>query len=157
MLLHACPSCAELAREFKWEETCVGSFGKCEVCGTDQKPNPCGGPHTGIFAGLAVFKAPDDAVKLIRTAQRKRLYAIAYEYRVRNRVRDDSRKVGEAFSVDGVWKPDIIYCHAMTDGDARVQFLNSEAPEHLRFMRIVGVAPVLGFHVENSQGTKVAT
>ncbi len=64
------------------------------------------------------------------------LYAIAYEARIRF----------------GVWKPDFLYLHAASDGDARWQFLNSESPATMRHMRIVGVAPVLGYLVNDNHG-----
>ena len=74
------------------------------------------------------------------TPSGKFLYAIAYEYRVRV----------------GVWKPDIIYLHAKDDGDARIQFFQSESQVKWRHMRIVGIAPVIGFHVNDSKGDNLS-
>jgi len=62
------------------------------------------------------------------------LYAIAYEYR----------------SSRNTWLPEFLYLHAVNDADARLQFFHSQSP-HL-YMRIVGIAPVLGYLVNDSHG-----
>ncbi len=72
------------------------------------------------------------------------LYAIAYEYRASKR---------KGASITNVWLPEFQYLHATSVGDARVQFLGSQSP-HLH-MRIVGIAPVLGFLVDDSHGDEL--
>lgn len=67
---------------------------------------------------------------------KKPLYAIAYEYRVR----------------PGVWRPEIEYMHAEDNSDARLQFFRSEPNSNHRHMRIVGIAPVLGYFVNDNKG-----
>ncbi len=77
------------------------------------------------------------ASKLIKqTPSGKYLYSIAYEFR----------------ESPGVWKPAILYVHATDAGDARVQYLQSEAEGNHRHMRIVGIAPVIGYHVNDNHG-----
>jgi hypothetical protein len=77
------------------------------------------------------------------TEPEKKLYAIAYEYRLG---RGRNRK----------WCADIDYLHATDAGDARLQYLNSEPPQVMREVRIVGIAPVLGYFVNDNHGEKLS-
>lgn len=75
---------------------------------------------------------------------KKELHAIAYEYKVRDR----NGKVR--------WVPEIDYLHATDTGDARLQYLQSEPPQVMREVRIVGVAKVLGYFVDDNHGDKLS-
>lgn len=77
----------------------------------------------------------------------KKLYAIAYEYRLEYVVNGEKRRK---------WVPEIDYLHAIDDGDARLQYLQSEPPSVMRETRIVGVAPVIGYFVNDSHGDDVS-
>ena len=86
------------------------------------------------------MSAAVDTEKKYDTKDGKRLYAIAYEYRVRR----------------GKWVPEIDYLHATDDGDARLQFFQSESPAIMRETRIVGIAPVIGHYVHDNHGEAVS-
>ncbi len=77
---------------------------------------------------------------LIDVRDGKKLYAIAYEYRVAR----------------GKWLPEIDYLHAVDDGDARLQFFLSETPEVMRETRVVGIAPVIGYFVNDNHGDDIS-
>ncbi len=68
--------------------------------------------------------------------EKRLLYAIAYEYRVKR----------------GKWVPDMDYLHANDAGDARWWFFQSEPPETFRQVNVVGVAPVIGYFVNDNHG-----
>jgi len=72
------------------------------------------------------------------SASGKQLYAISYIYMVS----------------PGVWKGDFLYVHASDAGDARLQYFQSNDPEVLqrRHVRIEGVAPVIGYFVNDAHG-----
>lgn len=70
------------------------------------------------------------------TKTNKVLYCICYEFKLR----------------PGVWDCDKLYLHAENDGDARWQFLRAENPDLMREMRIVGIAPVVGYFVNDTRG-----
>jgi len=76
----------------------------------------------------------------IRTTTDRLLYCICYEYRLR----------------PGVWDCDKLYLHADDAGDARLQFFRSDAPETMRQIRIVAVAPVVGFFVDDNKGEELS-
>ena len=80
---------------------------------------------------------------LIDIKNGKKLYAIAYEY-----------KVGEGRYTR--WIPEVDYLHAIDDCDARLQYFQSEPPEVMRQVRIVGIAPVIGYHVHDNHGDKLS-
>lgn len=77
---------------------------------------------------------------LKRTPSGKLLFAIAYEYRV----------------TMGVWAPAMLYVHAVDAADARVQYLQSEYLENQKHMRLVGIAPVIGYFVHDNHGDKLS-
>ncbi len=54
------------------------------------------------------------------------------------------------------WVAEKLYMHADSAGDARVMFMNSEAPETHRRINIVGVAPVIGYFVHDNHGDKLS-
>ncbi len=72
--------------------------------------------------------------------EKRLLYAIAYEYRVKR----------------GVWKPDIDYLHAVDDKDAHFAFFQSESPQVMRQVKVVGVAPVIGYFVDDKHGEQLS-
>jgi hypothetical protein len=72
----------------------------------------------------------------IKTTTKRKLYCIAYEFKVS----------------PGVWDADMVYMHGDTAEEIRLQFFRSNAPELMREIRIVGIAPVIGYFVEDKQG-----
>lgn len=84
---------------------------------------------------------------LIDVKDGKRLYAIAYERRVTYYAGGRRRRK---------WVPDIEYLHAIDDGDARLQYFQSEHVGVMRETRIVGVAPVIGYHVNDKHGDDIS-
>ncbi len=76
------------------------------------------------------------------------LYAIAYERRVAYTARNGQRR--------RKWVPEIEYLHAIDEGDARLQYFQSEVPQVMHETRIVGVAPVIGYHVNDNHGDDVS-
>lgn len=77
------------------------------------------------------------------TQPKQQLYAIAYEYRIG---RGRTRK----------WIPEIDYLHADDGADARLKFFQSEPLEIMREVRMVGVAPVIGYFVDDNKGDKLS-
>ena len=75
------------------------------------------------------------------------LYAIAYERRIIYFKNGQRRRK---------WVPGIEYLHAKDEGDARLQYFQSELPGVMQETRIVGVAPVIGYHVEDNHGDKLS-
>lgn len=52
-----------------------------------------------------------------------------------------------------VWEADIRYLHAEDAGEARMMFTAAHTyPLVHRLMRIVGIAPAIGFHVHDDHG-----
>jgi hypothetical protein len=84
---------------------------------------------------------------LIDVRDGKILYAIAYE-RLTVYWKNGERRRR--------WEPGIEYLHAVNDGDARYQYFNSELPEVMTETRIVGVAPVIGYHVHDNHGDVIS-
>jgi hypothetical protein len=83
---------------------------------------------------------------LIDVRDGKTLYAIMYEKRVvYYRGRERRRK----------WVPGSEYLHAKDLEDARLQYFNSEAPKVMQEVRIVGIAPVIGYHVNDNHGDDI--
>lgn len=76
----------------------------------------------------------------VKTTTKRLLYCICYEYRV-------SR---------GVWDCDKWYFHGDDIEDVRLQFLRSNAPELMREIRIVGIAPVVGYFVDDKKGEQLS-
>lgn len=111
---------------------CSSEQGHTEECPTQKKakcpPHRKGEGLLGVTVCLDCGVLWDDI---------PRLYAIAYEYK---------RGLN-------TWVPEFMYMHATSDGDARVQFFSSQSP-HLH-MRIVGIAPVLGFLVDDKHGEEL--
>lgn len=72
----------------------------------------------------------------------KVLYAIAYMFTPR----------------PGVWKGDFLYVHAEDAGEARLIYLRSEDPEMLqkKNVTITGVAPVIGYFVNDEHGESLS-
>ena len=102
-----------------------------EVCPTHKK-GTCPPHRKGLYQGDVVCV---ECKQLWDTIPQ--LYCIAYEYR----------------ATLHVWRADFMYLHAVSDGDARIQFLGSQSP-HLH-MRIVGIAPVLGYLVDDAHGEEL--
>lgn len=73
---------------------------------------------------------------LKQTESGKFLFAIAYEYRIK----------------PGVWGADFVYLHAADAADARLQFFASEPTSLHKHMRVVGIAPVVGYQVNDNHG-----
>lgn len=48
-------------------------------------------------------------------------------------------------------KGELLYVHATDSGEARMQYMMSEQMK-LRHLELVGVSPVIGFHVNDSKG-----
>ncbi len=84
---------------------------------------------------------------LIDVKDGKILYAIAYEKRV-SYVKNGQRR--------RKWIPGMEYLHAVDEGDARLQYFQSEAPQVMQEVRIVGVAPVIGYHVNDNHGDDIS-
>lgn len=74
-----------------------------------------------------------------KQSRRKRLYAIAYERHVNQEV-----------------YPCIEYLHAFNARRARVQFMKGFNFNEIRVIKVVGVAPVVGFHVHDEHGEKLS-
>lgn len=113
-----------------------------DTCATQVKakcpPHSRGRDGTGNEVCKACGKLWDEIPKL---------YCIAYEYRVNLVSRRDHATIHN-------WKADFLYLHATSDSDARGQFFSSQSP-HLH-MRIVGVAPVLGYFVDDEHGENLS-
>jgi len=75
-----------------------------------------------------------------KTDTKRTLYCICYEYRIR----------------PGVWDCDKLYLHADDAGDARLQFFRSDSPETMRHIRIVGIAPSIGYFVDDKKGEELS-
>lgn len=84
---------------------------------------------------------------LIDVKDGKRLYAIAYERRV-GYVKNGERRYR--------WVPEIEYLHATDEGDARLQYFQSELPQVMQETRVVGVAPVIGYFVNDNHGDDIS-
>lgn len=69
----------------------------------------------------------------------KRLYAVAYEIHVQGNV-----------------VPHIEYLHAPTERHAKAQFYRGISLKNLRQIKLVGIAPVVGFHVHDEHGEKLS-
>jgi hypothetical protein len=76
----------------------------------------------------------------IKTKTSKTLYCICYEYK----------------KSPGIWDCDKLYLHADDAGDARLQFFRSDSPETMREIRIVGIAPVIGYFVDDNKGNELS-
>lgn len=74
--------------------------------------------------------------KDVGRVDKRLLYCIAYEYRVKR----------------GVWRPELDYLHANDANDARWWFFQSESPQVFRQVRVVSVAPVVGYFVNDNHG-----
>ncbi len=109
-------------------------------------------PNSGIYIpGVGRFQTASQVeaqnvqakaeTRLINHAKRsgKLLYGICYWHRVNGRIREE-----------------FLYCHADDDGDARSQYLNSSAGKGLLDLRIVAIAPVVGYHVKDEHGEKLS-
>lgn len=72
--------------------------------------------------------------------EKRLLYAVAYEYKVKKKK----------------WIPDIDYLHANDANDARWWFFQSEPPETFRQVRVVGIAPVIGYFVDDNKGEQLS-
>lgn len=83
---------------------------------------------------------------LIDVKDGKILYAIALERRVVYFKYGERRRK---------WVPEVEYLHAVDEGDARMQYFNSELPTVMQEVRIVGVAPVIGYHVNDNHGDDI--
>lgn len=83
---------------------------------------------------------------LIDVKDGKILYAIALEKRV-SYVKNGQRRRR--------WVPEVEYLHAVDDADARLQYFQSESPHVMQEIRIVGVAPVIGYHVNDNHGDDI--
>lgn len=77
---------------------------------------------------------------LINKAQRskKPLYAICYWHRKNGRMTEE-----------------FLYCHAEDGDDARSQYFNSTAGIGLSDVRIVAIAPVVGYNVADDHGERL--
>ena len=75
-----------------------------------------------------------------KTESGKILYCIAFEYR---------HAIGD-------WRASTLYLHAEDAGDARVQFFYSEDAATMRYIRVVGIAPAIGFQVHDSHGEELS-
>jgi hypothetical protein len=84
---------------------------------------------------------------LIDVKDGKTLYAIAYERRVIYVKNGERRRR---------WVAEVEYLHAENEGDARLQYFQSEAPHVMQEVRIVGVAPVIGYHVNDNHGDVIS-
>lgn len=109
-------------------------------------------PNSGIYiAGVGRFQTAVQVeaenviakaeTRLINHAKRsgKLLYGICYWHRVNGRMTEE-----------------FLYCHADDEGDARLVYLNSGAGKGLHDMRIVAIAPVIGYHVKDEHGDKLS-
>jgi hypothetical protein len=109
-------------------------------------------PNSGIYVpGVGRFQTAEQVAAqnvqakaettLINHAKRsgKLLYAICYWHRVKGKMREE-----------------FLYCHADDDGDARQQYLNSSECRGLYDLRIVAIAPVIGYHVKDEHGEKLS-
>ena len=76
----------------------------------------------------------------IKTDTKRTLYCICYEYRIR----------------PGVWGCDKLYMHGGNAGDVRLQFFRTDAPETMRHIRIVGIAPAIGYFVDDKKGNELS-
>jgi len=86
-------------------------------------------------------ESPDGTHRLqcpnrINTNSTRKLYCIAYEYRIR----------------PGVWGADMVYMHGDSAEDVRLQYFRANANQLAREMRIVAIAPVIGYFVEDKKG-----
>lgn len=72
----------------------------------------------------------------IKTKTDKLLYCICYEFK----------------KAPGVWDCDKLYMHGTDAEDIRLKFFQSNAPELMREMRIVAIAPAIGYFVEDTKG-----
>jgi hypothetical protein len=102
-------------------------------------------PGVGRFQTAAQVEAQNvkamAETRLINHAKQsgKLLYSICYWHRV-----------------DGRWREEFLYCHADDAGDARVQYFNSPIGRGLHDLRIVAIAPVVGYHVKDEHGEKLS-
>ena len=76
----------------------------------------------------------------IKTDTKKTLYCICYEYQI----------------MGAVWGADKLYMHGEDAGDVRLQFFRSDAPETMRRIRIVAIAPVIGYFVDDTKGNRLS-
>ena len=77
-----------------------------------------------------------DSTVIKKSGSGKIFFAIAYEFWVKG----------------NTWEPAFLYLHAMDAGDARLQFFASEPTKMHKRMNIVGIAPVIGYHVNDDNG-----
>ncbi len=69
----------------------------------------------------------------------RQLYAVAYEKPQR-----------------GKWVPEIDYLHGISAGEARWWFCQSDSPQVMSRIRIVGVAPVIAYFANDEHGDDVS-
>ncbi len=95
-----------------------------------------------VPAGLiASHTTREERARLPMAQDGKALYGICYEYWSRETMR---------------WEADIMYCLAIDEGDARVQYLRAPQPAHASRLRLVAIAPAIGYHVTDDHGEKLA-
>lgn len=91
--------------------------------------------------GSRLYDKKDGPVSLVqKTESGKILYCIAFEYR---------HAIGD-------WRASTLYLHAEDAGDARVQFFYSEDAATMKHIRVVGIAPAIGFQVHDSHGEELS-
>ena len=81
---------------------------------------------------------------LKRTEAGNLLFAICYEYRTARTDRGHHH-----------WSTGIEYLHAVDAGDARVKYLQWSPDKNRPHVRIVGIAPVVGYHALDDNADRV--
>lgn len=76
----------------------------------------------------------------VKTDTKKTLYCICYEYRI----------------TPGVWGCDKLYMHGDNIEEVRLQYFRSNTPETMRHIRIVGIAPAIGYFVDDTKGNELS-